>query len=201
MGCNEADMRKNMFDCKVDKSDVEIKDNYAGRYTHLMFDYEFSGITRDIAGKFLVSLCDHVCFVRDAGEKLGVNPDQLKSHDWTKFSLEEFPYYARQFTGDKGDPDGFARAWLHHQNNNLHHWEYWITRSGHSHGGGGIVDGCLRMPREYVLEMVADWMGASMAYTGSWDMTEWLTKNLQNIKLHPSTREDLNTILAGLGYK
>ena len=122
-------------------------------------------------------------------------------HDLSKFTLAELPHYDRQFFGDKGDPAGFAQAWLHHQNKNPHHWEYWITRSDHSHGGSGAVDGCLPMPRVFVTEMIADWMGASKAYTGEWDMTDWLGKSLIKIKVHPDTEADVDASLLTLGYK
>lgn len=108
-------------------------------------------------------------------------------HDLSKFSKAELPHYNRQFCGDKSDPVGFAKAWLHHQNCNPHHWEYWITRSDHSQGKSGAANGCLLMPIDYVKEMIADWMGASMAYTGSWEIREWVGVHLPTMRLHPKT--------------
>lgn len=142
---------------------------------------------------FAKSLCAHIKHVQDAGRQIGVPEAQLLIHDDSKWSAEEFPFYTRQFFGDKGDPAGFAVAWLNHQNKNPHHWEFWISRSGKDAG-------CLPMPRNYILEMVADWMGASMSYTGSWVMTEWLEKNLPKIKIHPQTTAILKEILSDLGY-
>jgi len=114
-------------------------------------------------------------------------------HDLSKFTPAELPHYQRQFFGDKGDPQGFARAWLHHQNLNPHHWEYWIPRSGHMRGDDSTEP--IEMPEPFLREMVADWMGAGRAYTGSWDMREWLTKNLPKIRLNPITRRRLMIIL------
>lgn len=151
------------------------------------------GTDRTSALAFAKSLRTHVEHVREAGRQIGVPEAQLLIHDDSKWSAEEFPFYARQFFGDKGDPAGFAVAWLNHQNKNPHHWEFWISRSGKDAG-------CLPMPRNYILEMVADWMGASMSYTGSWDMTEWLEKNLSKIKIHPETAAILKEILSDLGY-
>lgn len=119
-------------------------------------------------------------------------------HDWSKFTRAELPHYDRQFFGDKGDPAGFAAAWLHHQNHNPHHWEYWITRSGHAAGDNNA--GCLPMPETYIREMIADWMGASKAYTGSWRMEEWLSENLPKMRLHPDTRALLGVLLATYGH-
>lgn len=137
----------------------------------------------------------HKWFVLLASFKTGLPLWQAIIHDLSKFSRAELPHYDRQFFGDKGDPKGFARAWLHHQNCNPHHWEYWITRSDHSHGGSRAEDGCLQMPSIYIVEMVTDWLGASRAYTRSWDMTEWLEKNLPNMKLHSNTRVIMQYVL------
>lgn len=149
---------------------------------------------------FLPAIRKHISYVQIAGKSIGVTEWQLRIHDESKFSSHELPFYARQFEGDKGDPVGFAKAWLHHQNANPHHWEYWITRSDHSHGGSGSEDGCLEMPECYVLEMVADWMGASKAYTGSFDMTDWLARNLPGMRIHSASRQLLADILKEQGY-
>ena len=131
---------------------------------------------------------------------MGVPEAQLRIHDLSKFSPQEFPFYARQFHGDKGDPEGFARAWLHHQNFNAHHPEFYVMRTGHTQGGSGAVNGCMAMPENYVREMVSDWLGASFSYTGSWDMTQWLAKNLPRLQLHPLTRLRVGGVLSELGY-
>lgn len=113
-------------------------------------------------------------------------------HDMSKFTIKELPHYDRQFFGDKGDPHGYAKAWLHHYHHNDHHWEHWIIESIHSsvspNRDGCIVDNCLPMPRICVKEMITDWLGASKTKTGSWDMKKWLTENLPKMRLHPDTR-------------
>lgn len=149
------------------------------------------------------SLCEHKRYVLEAGLMVGGIPlEQLFNHDASKFLPEEFPHYARQFFGDKGDPDGFARAWLHHCNHNPHHWQYWIFPDGFSPAGSDVVNGRVEMPEIYVREMVADWMGASRAYTKSWDMTEWLLKNLPRVKasVHPLTILKIEQVLKELEY-
>ena len=156
------------------------------------------------------SLKLHIASVQKAGKILSVPAEQLACHDDSKWGHDEFQHYARQAHGDKGDPIGYARAWLHHQNSNPHHWEYWILRSdgvgpryGHhcAPANNGAVDGCLEMPEQYVREMVADWMGASFAYTGSWNIGDWLTANLDRMKIHPATLNNIIVILGdSLGY-
>jgi hypothetical protein len=169
--------------------------------------------------KFLKSLLAHKWYVFLAGLKTGVPIWRLIVHDWQKFTHWEFGAYAQNFFPPDGlnnsetldalarykvaelAPFGhfakerFAYAWLHHENTAPHHWGYWIARSGK-------YTGPLPMPETYVREMVADWMGASKAYTGSWNMDEWLSKNWPQFqdKLHRETAELLHGILVELGY-
>lgn len=142
----------------------------------------------------------HKWFVLLASFKVELPLWQAITHDLSKFSRAELPHYNRWFFVDKDDPDGWLGAWLHHQNRNPHHWEYWIVRTDHTQGKGDIVDGCLPMPERYVREMVADWMGASKAHTGSWDMTKWLSEKLDGTKLHPMTHQRVISMLNELGY-
>lgn len=141
----------------------------------------------------------HKWFVLLASFKVGVSLWLAITHDWSKFLPSELPHYNRQFFGDKGDPAGFAAAWLHHYHNNKHHWEYWIVESIHSHSSPTrddcIVNNCLAMPDIYVREMVADWLGASMAYTSSWDMRQWLAVNIPKMQLHPDTKDRIISLL------
>jgi hypothetical protein len=153
--------------------------------------------------KHLVSLLRHKWFVFIAGLKLRVPLWRLIIHDWSKFALSEFPQYARAFQGDysqssadKNRVDGdFQRAWLHHIHHNPHHWQYWIYKSS---GSGDVL---FDIPETYVREMIADWMGASRAYTGSFDMREWLDKNWTRVHLSSATENLAKRILMSeLGY-
>lgn len=141
------------------------------------------------------SLLKHIASVDIAGTILGVPKQQLLHHDDSKWTDYEFPYYARQFKGDRGDPEGFARAWLSHCHENPHHWQHWVFSDDFNIRGGNIVNRALEMPAIYLLEMVADWLGSSFCYTGSWDMTEWLEKNYEGLTLHPNTRIYVDKIL------
>lgn len=159
---------------------------------------------------YKISLEDHIAYVRQAGRKIGVSNLQLTIHDDSKYSRFEFSQYANYFynnDGSKKSPsdrsevevNDFAEAWLHHMNHNEHHWQYWIFPDGFSHGTL-TVGGVMKMPENFLLEMVADWMGASMAYTGSWDMTSWLKDNVHRIILHKNTIISIRNILADLEY-
>lgn len=159
------------------------------------------GISSEVAHKYMQSLNAHIAFFKEAGEKIGVPSSQLELHDDSKFSIDEFPYYARHFHGG-GDPDGFAKAWLHHIHYNPHHWQHWIFPQSHMPRNAQNVEagGVVEMPPCYALEMVADWMGASMAYTGSWDIQKWLWDNMPKITIHSKTAVYLRDYLDALGY-
>jgi hypothetical protein len=153
--------------------------------------------------KFLRQLLRHKWFVLVAGIKIGGVPLwRLIVHDWTKFSPSEFGRYARNFHGDySSSPNDrgavaleFVYAWLHHENRNPHHWGYWVPRSGKR------ANDPLPVPETYLREMVADFMGASRAYTGSWEMSEWLTDNLWKMNFHEASLLRLESILDDLGY-
>lgn len=184
----------------IEDDRIRFVDYYSGSQGWMSFDFDFYHVTPEQVRKYLDSLELHVTYVREAGERLGIDPHQLREHDNSKFSLEELPYYVRNFHGDKSDPDGFARAWLHHIHNNPHHWQYWIFSDGFTPKNSDVRNGVVEMPQRYAREMIADWMGASMAYTGSWDMADWLTGNMSRIRLHPSTARYVREVLDADGY-
>lgn len=174
----------------TDPADVETFKNMAiGCYR----------IGAEVIEAYLDSLVAHIRYVQEAGEKLGVSPQQLRAHDQSKFSESEFPHYAKHFHGG-GAPDLFAHAWLHHMNYNPHHWQHWIFPDNFTPKGSEVEAGVVEMPTHYALEMVADWMGASRAYTGSWDMAKWLREHMPRIRVHSRTAEHLRFILDNLGY-
>jgi hypothetical protein len=156
-----------------------------------------------IYAQHFVSLLRHKWFVFVAGLKTGVPLWRLIIHDWSKFTLSEFPQYARAFQGDYSESPvdksrteaDFQRAWLHHIHHNPHHWQYWIYKSS---GSGNVI---FNMPETYVREMIADWMGASRAYTGSFDMCEWLDKNFNRITLSSDTYAMTKGLLKRQGYE
>lgn len=150
--------------------------------------------------KYVASLNQHLKFVHEAGEKLGVPIVQLYYHDISKWSEPEFSQYVDWFYGNQSDPQAYDRAWLHHIHNNPHHWQYWIMPEQFNPDGESD-NGCLEMPENYILEMVADWMGANMAYQGTWDMTSWLKDNFSKLKLHAKSKACLVKLLHGLGYE
>lgn len=142
--------------------------------------------------RYLCQALAHKRHVLIAGRRTRAPLWRLLIHDWTKFTPAEAPHYGRQFFGSADDPLGFAYAWLHHQNANPHHWEYWVPVSGNRRGGYKDLEP-LPMPDWAVREMVADWMAANRTYAGEWpkDMEtwKWFRENWPGIKarMHPET--------------
>lgn len=124
--------------------------------------------------------------------------EHVATHDASKWSPAEFEPYARHFYGPKDRPAEMAAAWLHHIHHNPHHWNHWIFSGGWTPAGSGAENGVLPMPKRYAEEMVADWHGASYAYTGSWDIRKWLTENMPRITLHSETAALVRNILTSL---
>lgn len=142
----------------------------------------------------------HKVFVFRAGLLTRAPIWRLVIHDWSKFTPSEARHYGRQFFGDKGDPLGFSYAWLYHQRRNPHHWEFWIPVTGHTSGGYPDLSP-MPMPEWAVREMIADWMGASRAYSGKWPESllgwEWFTKNWYGIarRMHPQTIKTVERVM------
>lgn len=108
-------------------------------------------------------------------------------HDMSKFSVNEafgYAMYNRQTGWGKED---FEVSWHHHKMNNPHHPEYWLNpnRSGDLEP--------IQMPKLYILEMIADWIGAGKTYGSS--LQEWLPKNIHKFKFHPITQNHVSEML------
>ena len=151
-------------------------------------------VSQEVINVFVRSLRLHIQYVQDAGRMLGVQEEQLIRHDLSKYSDQEFHAYAQHFDGG-GCPNEFAIAWLHHIHYNEHHWQHWMFPDGYSPKDSNVENGVIEMPEHFALEMIADWMGASYAYTQSWDMTDWLVKNIPQIRLHSKTQKYVYHIL------
>lgn len=132
----------------------------------------------------------HKWFVFLAGLMVKAPIWRLIIHDWTKFLPSEWFPYAYTFYDSDGksryteNPD-FNRAWNFHQKRNKHHWQYWLL----NHDDGRTTP--IAMPEKYMLEMLADWMGAGRAINGRWEVKEWYLNNRNKIQLHSYVRLNL----------
>lgn len=151
--------------------------------------------------KYLVYLLRHKWYAFVECRKLGV-PVLGLLHDLSKFRPDEWLPYANWFYGPRYSDqevhqamrvgvwlpytselgNQFDYAWLHHQRRNKHHYQYWLLKED----SGALKP--LKMPKRYVLEMIADWRAASRAITGTDNTPAWYDEHADLIVLHPRTR-------------
>lgn len=164
--------------------------------------------------QYLKYVLIHKWFVLVAGYDIGASLWRLLIHDLSKFRPNEWKAYTEYFYGGPHYPWSgvsmdvktkfglltwhtskeqvecrFDEAWLMHIHRNPHHWQFWLLKED----SGSLKE--IEMPRSYMLEMVADWMGAGRAITGTWETREWYNNNKENILLHPETRLQVEEIL------
>lgn len=113
------------------------------------------------------------------------------THDNSKFGPTEFFSSAKYFQGTRSPIDaekevkGYSLAWQHHKGHNPHHWEYWIDNIG------TYKNTPCKIPYDYVVEMICDWIGAGKVYSADkWNQHEPLAYYLKvrNSRIiHPDT--------------
>lgn len=148
--------------------------------------------------KHFKTVCKHKAIVYRECKACGIRWQGI-IHDMSKFSIEEFSASARYFQGDKSPiecqkaKEGYSVAWLHHKGHNKHHWEWW-TDFGKN---GEII--AYKIPSNYVVEMICDWIGAGMVYGGEdWTQAEplnYYNKVRAERHFHPETERLLVTLL------
>lgn len=118
-------------------------------------------------------------------------------HDLSKFSPTEYIESIKFYDGTPVSPierakqsQGFSLAWMHHKGHNKHHFEYWIDSSYTSHKPEVQA---YKIPFEYVLEMVCDYLAAGQIYMGD-EFTleeefEWWEAKKQRCMMHNVTKE------------
>lgn len=125
--------------------------------------------------EYLAYINEHIANVRLAYEKYGkqlcevLNISQyellsnINKHDQSKYLEIEFNGYRQYFypcSDETKDKTLFDLAWIHHQNHNPHHPEYWIDRSSSKYK---IMD----MPLVYIAEMLLDWQAMKIKFGGN----------------------------------
>lgn len=121
-------------------------------------------------------------------------------HDLSKLSPVEFFESAMYYDGKVSpinrckEVNEYSLAWLHHRGRNKHHWEYWYDRfemGGHA----------CKIPWKYLLEMICDFLGAGVAYSGSIDKFsmeneyKWWLEKRNLAKLHPDTKKVIDIMM------
>lgn len=155
-------------------------------------------------------LNDHIMNVNNGMQWLIQNvPDVMKGvsphilmfragyHDDSKYSSDEYTAYDEYFYGNRTQnvKDEFDLAWLHHQHVNPHHWQHWLL-----YQDDGDVK-ALEMPKQYVIEMIADWWAFSWAKNNLHEIFDWYDKNKEKMKLHKNTKKLVEDILKQIKEK
>lgn len=178
---------KNIFAQFTDKcggSPSEFADILYARYDVEDITYADDYNYWSIRGFFEKVVVPHKIAVFQAGQMM-LNQDWFKKyigksyndvflrnlwlHDMSKFSSSEAFGYAFYDRKTNAGRIGFERAWHHHKMHNEHHIEYWMNpdKTG--------ISNPIEMPKIYILEMVADWLGASESYGTK--MEVWIEEN------------------------
>lgn len=144
------------------------------------------------------TICKHKLVVYKECRACGITWQGV-IHDLSKFSPIEFSASAKHFQGTRSpieiekEQEGYSKAWLHHKGVNKHHWEWWTDFSPN----GEIIAN--KIPSQYVIEMVCDWIGAGMVYNKEkWTQSEPLNYYLKVRKgryFHPETERLLVYLL------
>ena len=131
--------------------------------------------------------------------KLGMTENdlasQIREHDKSKYSKEEFDAYGEYFYGSKKDvahknDKEFQYAWLHHQHNNPHHWQHWLLKED---DGTNLM--ALDIPYNYVVEMICDWWSFSINKGEFDEIHNWYAKNKDKMILTKTTRKQVEDLL------
>ena len=118
---------------------------------------------------------------------------EADEHDRSKYDPAEYDAYDKYFYGGNRSyqvVQDFNYAWLHHQNKNPHHWQYWVLIKDDE--AEGMMP--LPIPMRYIYEMIADWWTFSWKNRNLFEIFDWYELHKDYILLHRTTRivvEDL----------
>jgi len=110
----------------------------------------------------------------------------IEMHDKSKYGQEEFPAYRDYFYDPEHNSrssEAFNLAWMHHQNHNPHHWQYWCLINDVDEPQVQALD----MPKAYVVEMLCDWQSAGNHYGNT--AYDWYEKQKDKMILSENTRK------------
>ena len=123
-------------------------------------------------------------------------------HDMSKYSWAEFRTGINYYQGTRSpnaaekEEKGYSDAWLHHKGRNKHHFEYWTDVSTREDNWRVIG---VKMPLNYLVEMVMDRIAASKIYQGK-DYSDasayiYFARSKDYLVMHPETKAMLDKIL------
>lgn len=122
------------------------------------------------------------------------------NHDYSKTEQDEYDAYDAYFYGGNRSfsvVQNFRIAWLLHIHRNPHHWQYWILINDDPEEGEVLIE----IPYNYILEMICDWWAFSWAKGDLNEIFPWYEDHKNHIRLHPNTRDTVESILNQLKVK
>ena len=129
---------------------------------------------------------------KDAVDSLDV---LIESHDVSKYDPNEFHRYDAYFyKGLSAEESEIDLGWLHHQNSNRHHWQYWVIIPDDSDMDDSNTIRPLDMPLECICEMLCDWHSFSNRNPSS-TAYSWYTSRKHHMILSQNTREVIEELL------
>ena len=163
-------------------------------------------IFKNLKGHFC-TITHHKMLVMKTCFKVGLYKQGLL-HDLSKYTPIEFIPGIIYYQGDRSpinrekELKNCSRGWLHHKGRNKHHFEYWTDVST-AEDHWKIVG--VKMPVNYLAEMVMDRIAASKIYQGK-NYTDaapytYFSRNKEFIVMHPETKACLDKILLMLKEK
>lgn len=121
-------------------------------------------------------------------------------HDQSKWGTSEYPQYDAYFYGGNRSHKvvmDFKYAWLHHQHCNPHHWQYWILVNDDPKEDILVLE----MPKNYILEMIADWWTLSWRNENLYEIFDWYDEHKDYMLLHKNTRKLVEDLLHAIYEK
>ena len=153
------------------------------------------------AWNHFVTITHHKLVVMDGCFRVGLFRQGLL-HDLSKYSWTEFKTGVRYYQGTRSpnaaekEERGYSEAWLHHKGRNKHHFEYWTDVSTREEKWKIMG---VKMPVNYLVEMVMDRIAASKIYQGKnytdGSAYEYFARSKDYIVMHPETKAMLEKIL------
>ena len=128
------------------------------------------------------------------GETLKRLKENIKNHDASKTSKEEYDAYDKYFYGINRTYEvvqAFRLAWLKHIHNNPHHWQHWILINDDPEEGIMPMD----IPEEYIIEMVCDWWSFSFSKGNLNEIFDWYREHRAGMTMSYVSLEQVDNII------
>ena len=154
--------------------------------------------------KHFKTITYHKILVMQGCFKIGLYKQGIL-HDLSKYSPSEFWVGVKYYQGTQSPNNaerealGYSSAWLHHKGRNKHHFEYWTDVST-AENNWKIVG--VKMPVNYLAEMVMDRIAACKTYQGAAytdaSALQYLDRAQESRLVHPNTMKRLRFLLTML---